>query len=93
MYLQLCKKEVLAIVGKGLIMLKIQSLENPPKKLPIFLARISKNKNKFTTEVNFEKIKKNVTPKSQPNKVLHYYILQVHCINQPPRNNNNNNNK
>jgi hypothetical protein len=55
MYLQLCKKEVLAIVGKGLIMLKIQSLDNPPKKLPIFLARISKNKNKFTTEVNFEK--------------------------------------
>jgi hypothetical protein len=38
MHLQLCKKEAIAIVGKGLIMLKIQSLENPPKKLHIFLA-------------------------------------------------------
>jgi hypothetical protein len=54
MYLQLCKKEAIAIVGKGLIMLKIQSLENPPKKLPIFLAKFQ-IKIKITIEVNFEK--------------------------------------
>jgi hypothetical protein len=39
--LPILQKEAIKIGIKGLIMLKIQSLENLPKKLPIFIVEIS----------------------------------------------------
>ncbi len=35
------QKIAIDIIAKGLIMLEIQSLENLPKKLPIFIAKFS----------------------------------------------------
>jgi hypothetical protein len=49
-----CKKEVIINTAKDLIMLEVQSQENLPKKLHIFIATISQIII-FITEIDFEK--------------------------------------